>query len=230
MAVPACAGVEATVLSPVSISVLLYPLPFRRSMRPSAPLPGMIVISVLSSSSSATERDQPPGPVTGLGQETGEDLHDPAAEAAVRRRQRRPAGHVRIVARQLGISGSDAGFLRSCARLLRYASQPSPDAPALLSRETPWHESSSLEGNLASPRQGALSPLAGRSYGSPEGSATVDRDDASPLEPVPDPNGVWPGLWSHRSRDAAGGAEEHDALPVRAGRAAGPARLPPRGR
>ena len=55
--------------------------------------------------------DQPPDLVIGVGQETGEDLHHPAVQAAGRRGQRRPVGHVGIVPRQLGVRRDDAEFL-----------------------------------------------------------------------------------------------------------------------
>jgi hypothetical protein len=72
------------------------------------------VISVLSSSSSG----QLPDLAIGARQETGVDLHHPAGQATCRRRQRRLAGYVRIVAPQLGVCGSDAELLLSCALLL----------------------------------------------------------------------------------------------------------------
>ena len=56
--------------------------------------------------------------VIGVGQETGEDLHHPAEQAARRRRQRLPVGHVGVVTRQLGAGGSDAQFLLPRERLL----------------------------------------------------------------------------------------------------------------
>jgi hypothetical protein len=76
------------------------------------------VISVLSSSPSGHGSDQLPDLVTGVRQETGEGLHHPAEQAACRQRQRCLAGYVRIVAPQLGVCGSDAEFLLSCAPLL----------------------------------------------------------------------------------------------------------------
>jgi hypothetical protein len=79
----------------------------------------MAVISVFVHLSTAPrERGQPPSLVIGMRQETAEDLHHPAGQAASRRRQRRLAGHVRIVAPQLGVCRSDAEFLLSCAALL----------------------------------------------------------------------------------------------------------------
>ncbi len=55
--------------------------------------------------------DQPPDLMIGVGQETGEDLHHPAVQAAGRRGQRRPVGHVGIVPRQFGVRRDDAEFL-----------------------------------------------------------------------------------------------------------------------
>jgi hypothetical protein len=72
------------------------------------------VISVLSSSPSCPLPDL----AIGSRQETGEDLHHPAGQATCRRRQRRVAGYVRIVAPQLGVCGSDVELLLSCAPLL----------------------------------------------------------------------------------------------------------------
>ena len=66
----------------------------------------------------AQELHQPPDLVIGVGQETGEDLHHPAVQAAGRRGQRRPVGHVGIVTRQLGVRGSDAEFLLPGEHLL----------------------------------------------------------------------------------------------------------------
>ena len=66
----------------------------------------------------AQELDQPPDLVIGVGQETGEDLHHPAVEAAGGRGQRRPVGHVGIVTRQFGVGGSDAEFLLPGEHLL----------------------------------------------------------------------------------------------------------------
>jgi len=83
------------------------------------------VISVLSSSPSGHGSDQPSDLVIGVRQETGEDLHHPAEQAACRQRQRSVPPEaamscrvVRIVAQQPGVCGSDAGFLQSCAPLL----------------------------------------------------------------------------------------------------------------
>jgi hypothetical protein len=78
----------------------------------------MAVISAFVHLSTPGERGQPPSLVIGMRQEAAEDLHHPAEEAACRQRQRRLAGYVRIVARQLGVCGSDAGFLLSCVPLL----------------------------------------------------------------------------------------------------------------
>jgi hypothetical protein len=81
-------------------------------------LPEMTVISVLSSSPSGHGSDQPPDLVIGVHRETGKGLHHPAEQAACRERQRRLAGYVRIVTRQLGVCGSDAASLQSCTPLL----------------------------------------------------------------------------------------------------------------
>jgi hypothetical protein len=79
----------------------------------------MAVISVfVHLSTPPRERGQPPSLVIGMCEETAEDLHHPAEQAASRRRQRCLAGYVRIVAPQPGVCGSDAGFLVSCAALL----------------------------------------------------------------------------------------------------------------
>jgi hypothetical protein len=79
----------------------------------------MAVLSVFVHLSTAPrERGQPPSLVIGMRQETAEDLHHPAEQAASRRRQRCLAGYVRIVAPQLGVCGTDAEFLVSCAALL----------------------------------------------------------------------------------------------------------------
>jgi hypothetical protein len=72
------------------------------------------VISVLSSSPGG----QLPDLVVGVRQETGVDLDHPAGQATCRRRQRRLAGYVRIVAPQFGVCGSDAELLLSRALLL----------------------------------------------------------------------------------------------------------------
>jgi len=113
------AGAEVTVLSPVSISALLLFVRFRVVAEASfSAVAGVTAISVPSSSPSGHGSDQPPGLVNGMRQETGEDLHHPAEKAACRQRQRRPARYVRIVARQLGVCGSDAELLLSCAPLL----------------------------------------------------------------------------------------------------------------
>jgi hypothetical protein len=79
----------------------------------------MAVISVfVHLSKPPRERGQPPSLVVGMRQETAEDLHHPAGQAASRRRRRCLARYVRIVAPQLGVCGSDAEFLVSCAALL----------------------------------------------------------------------------------------------------------------
>ena len=66
----------------------------------------------------AQKLDQPPDLLIGVGQEAGVDLHHPAVEAAGRRGQRRPVGHVGIVTRQLGVRGNDAEFLLPGEHLL----------------------------------------------------------------------------------------------------------------
>ena len=66
----------------------------------------------------AQELGQPPDLMIGVGQETGVDLHHPAVQAARRRGQRRPVGHVGIVTRQLGVRGNDAEFLLPGEHLL----------------------------------------------------------------------------------------------------------------
>ncbi len=66
----------------------------------------------------AQEVEQPAEVVVGVAQEAREHLHHPRRQAACLGRQRRPIRHVRVVARQLGVSRQDAELLLAGERLL----------------------------------------------------------------------------------------------------------------
>jgi hypothetical protein len=88
------------------------------------------------------------------------------------------------------------------------------NAPALLTSETPWHQSNSL--GMTSPHPDGWSCWP-RSFSSPEGSAVADRDNASPPALVPGVRNAGAGWLPRRTvPDDAKGSGRGYPLPVTA--------------